>query len=110
MPCGSIQNRAGVIQDRHAGESSTTDGCLRHGFALAPRWSGAGHAALIDPDLPAAPSLGPLTANEDGERTSNFTKPMALRGLCIAFGLTFTAPSGGRSPPGTTGGGAHSVN
>lgn len=33
---------------------------------------------------------GCLTADEDGERTSDFSKPVALRSLEIAFGLTFT--------------------
>jgi hypothetical protein len=33
-------------------------------------------------------------------------KPAALRGLDIAFGLTFTTPPGGRSPPFTRGRGA----
>ena len=49
------------------------------------------------------PPSGWLTADEDGERTGNFSKPAALRGLDIAFGLTFTNPSGVRSTPGTTG-------
>ena len=34
-----------------------------------------------------------------GERTSKLSKPVALRGLNIAFGLKFTAPSGVRSTP-----------
>ena len=50
----------------------------------------------------SAPS-GPLAADEGGERTINFSKPVALRGPRIAFGLTFTTPSGVRSTPGTTG-------
>ena len=50
----------------------------------------------------SAPS-GPLAADEDGERTSVFSKPAALRGLNIAFGLTFTTPSGMRSTLFTTG-------
>ena len=33
-----------------------------------------------------------------GERTSNFSKPVALRGPRIAFGLTFTTPSGVHRP------------
>ena len=52
------------------------------------------------------PPSGPLAADEDGERTRDFSKPAALRGLDIAFGLTFTTPSGVRSTPGTTGRGA----
>lgn len=47
-----------------------------------------------------------MTADEGGERTGDFSKPSALRGLDIAFGLTFTIPSGVRSTPGTTGRGA----
>ena len=35
----------------------------------------------------SAPS-GPLAADQDGERTGDFSKPVALRGLDIAFGLT----------------------
>ena len=34
-------------------------------------------------------------ADEGGERTSDFSKPAALRGLGIAFGLAFTTPPGG---------------
>ena len=63
---------------------------------------------LCEPDPSAVlrirlfqPPSGPLTADEDGERTDNFSKPAALRGLDIAFGLTFTNPSGVRSTPGT---------
>ena len=52
------------------------------------------------------PPSGPLAADEDGERTSDFSKPAALRGLDIAFGLTLTTPSGVRSTPGATGRGA----
>jgi hypothetical protein len=33
-----------------------------------------------------------LAADEGGERTSNFSKPVALRGHRIAFGSTFTIP------------------
>ena len=44
--------------------------------------------------------------NEDGERTGNFSKPAALRGLKAAFDLTLTTPSGVRSTPFTTGRGA----
>ena len=55
----------------------------------------------------ACPHLsGPLAADEGGERTSDFSKSAALRGLDIAFGLTFATPSGVRSTPGTTGRGA----
>ena len=53
----------------------------------------------------SAPS-GPLAADEGGVRASDFSKPAALRGLGIAFGLTFTTPPGGRSPPFTRGRGA----
>ena len=53
----------------------------------------------------SAPS-GSLPEDEGGERTGDFSKPSALRGLDIAFGLTFTIPSGVRSTPGTTGRGA----
>ena len=35
-----------------------------------------------------------LAADEGGERTSNFSKPVALRGPRIAFGLKFPTPSG----------------
>ena len=49
------------------------------------------------------PPSGWLAADEDGERTGDFSKPAALRGLGIAFGLTLTTPSGVRSTPGTTG-------
>ena len=49
------------------------------------------------------PPSGPLAADEGGERTSDFSKPAALRGLDIAFGLTFTTPSGVRSTLFTTG-------
>ena len=52
------------------------------------------------------PPSGPLTADEGGERTGDFSKPSALRGLDIAFGLTFTIPSGVRSTPFTRGRGA----
>ena len=47
-----------------------------------------------------------LAADEGGERTSNFSKPVALRGPRIAFGLTITTPSGVRSTPFTRGRGA----
>ena len=57
-------------------------------------------------DGPSAQAVGWLAAGEGGERTSNFSKPAALRGPRIAFGLTFTTPSGVRSTPGTTGRGA----
>ena len=38
--------------------------------------------------------LGLLAADEDGERTGDFSKPAALRGLDIAFGLTLDYPVG----------------
>ena len=45
-----------------------------------------------------------LAADEDGERTGNFSKAVGLaRGLDIASSLTFTTPSSMRSTPGTTG-------
>eukprot|EP00966_Prymnesium_polylepis_P199415 4621024-Prymnesium_polylepis.1 len=47
------------------------------------------------------PPSGPLAADEGGERTGDFGKPSALRGLDIAFGLRFTSPSCARSTPGT---------
>ena len=47
-----------------------------------------------------------LAADEGGERTINFSKPVALRGPRIAFGLTITTPSGVRSTLDTTGRGA----
>jgi hypothetical protein len=49
------------------------------------------------------PPSGWLAADEGGERTGDFSKPVALRGHDIAFGLTFTTLSGVRSTPGTTG-------
>ena len=52
------------------------------------------------------PPSGWLAAGEGGERMSNFSKPAALRGPRIAFGLTYTTPSAVRSTPGTTGRGA----
>ena len=52
------------------------------------------------------PPSGWLAADEGGERTGDFSKPAALRGLDIAFGLKFTTPSGVRSTPFTTGRGA----
>ena len=50
----------------------------------------------------SAPS-GPLAADEGGQRTGDFCKPVALCGLDIAFGLRFTTPSGVRSTLFTTG-------
>jgi hypothetical protein len=47
-----------------------------------------------------------LAAGKGGERMSNFSKPAALCGPGIAFGLTFTTPSAVRSTQGTTGRGA----
>ena len=41
--------------------------------------------------------LGLWLADEGGERTGDFSKPVALRGLDIAFGLTITNPSGVRA-------------
>ena len=52
------------------------------------------------------PPSGWLATDEGGERTSDLSKPAALRGLDIAFGLKFTTPPGGRSPPFTRGRGA----
>ena len=63
---------------------------------------GTGHARLGGSENPTfQPPSGCLTADEGGERTSNFIKPVALLGHRIAFGLTFTTPSGVRSTPGT---------
>ena len=79
-------------------------------MALLSRYgSAAGHARFDRSknstfSAPSGPL--PLAADEDGERTSDFSKPAALRGLDVAFGLTFTNPSGVRSTPGTTGRGA----
>ena len=39
----------------------------------------------------------PVATDEGGERTGDFGKLSALRGHKIAFGLTFTTPSGVRS-------------
>ena len=66
--------------------------------------SAAGHARLgrSKNSIFSAPS-GPLAADEGGERTGDFSKPSALRGLDIAFGLTLTTPSGVRSTLFTTG-------
>ena len=69
----------------------------RHGAAASHARLGSSKNSIFQP-----PS-GPLTADEGGERTGGFSKPSALRGLDIAFGLTFTIPSGVRSTPGTTG-------
>ena len=64
----------------------------------------ARHARLGNPKIRLfQSSSGPLAADEGGERTSDFSKPAALRGLGGAFGLRFTTPSGVRSTPGTTG-------
>ena len=68
---------------------------------------GTGHARLGRSKNPTFQSpSGWLAADEGGERTGNFGKLSALHGLDIAFGLTFTTPSGVRSTPGTTGRGA----
>ena len=65
---------------------------------------GTGHARLGRSKNPTfQPPSGWLATDEGGERTGDFSKPSALRGLDIAFGLTFTIPSGVRSTPGTTG-------
>ena len=65
---------------------------------------GTGHARLgRSKNSTFQPPSGWLAADEDGERTGDFSKPAALRGLGIAFGLTLTTPSGVRSTPGTTG-------
>jgi hypothetical protein len=48
-------------------------------------------------------SMGLPATVRGGARTSNFSKPVALRGPCIAFGPRFITPSGVRSTPDTTG-------
>ena len=48
-------------------------------------------------------SMGLPATVRGGARTSTFSKPVALRGPCIAFGLRFITPSGVRSTPDTTG-------
>ena len=71
---------------------------------LSLHGSTAGHARFdrSKKSTFSAPS-GPLAADEGGERTGDFSKPAALRGHDIAFGLTFTTPLGVRSTLGTTG-------
>ena len=61
---------------------------------LSLHGSAAGHARFdrSKNSTFSAPS-GPLAADEGGERTGDFSKPAALRGLKIAFGLKFTTPS-----------------
>ena len=60
---------------------------------LSLHGSAAGHARFdrSKNSTFSAPS-GPLAADEGGVRASDFSKPAALRGLGIAFGLTFTNP------------------
>ena len=74
---------------------------------LSLHGSAAGHARFdrSKNSTFSAPS-GPLAADEGGERTSDFSKPAALRGLDIAFGLRSTTPSGVLRTLFTTGRGA----
>ena len=48
-------------------------------------------------------AVWPSSDRQGGECTGDFSKSVALRGLSIAFGRTFTTPSGVRSTPCTTG-------
>ena len=66
-----------------------------------------GHARLGRSKNPTfQPPSGWLATDEGGERTGDFGKLSALRGHKIAFGLTFTTPSGVRSTLFTRGRGA----
>jgi hypothetical protein len=80
---------ASILRDAHRGRS---------------RWAAVRHARLGSSSNStfSAPSEL-LAATRTGGSQATFSKPAALRGLDIAFGLTITNPSGVRSTPGTTG-------
>ena len=61
----------------------------------------AARFSIFDPSMKFIDGLA--SDREGGARTSNFSKPVALRNLSIAFGLRFTTLSGVRSTPDTTG-------
>jgi hypothetical protein len=88
---GSIQNRVDATRGASLARPKAGLGVV----LLSLHGGAADHARFDRSEKSTFRSLsGPLAADEDGERTSDFSKPAALRGLDIAFGLTFTTPQG----------------
>ena len=76
---------------------------FRHGFEFCTGWCRTSCSTWKFKQFDFFSTVWPAGRHEDGERTGDFSKPAALRGLDIAFGLTFTNPSGVRSTLFTTG-------
>jgi len=87
-------------------QSSMTKRSFRHGFEFCTGWCRPSCSTWKFKQFDFFSTVWASGRRRGGERTSDFGKPAALRGLNIAFGLTFATPSGVRSTPGTTGRGA----